>query len=247
MKQSAEKNEVIEQLQREIRSLQGFKRAPGSLYVRTGLPALDMAFPERTFPVGAVHEFISPASEEAAATNGFIAGILTQLMAKQGACLWVSARRTLFPPALKVFGIAPDRIIFVDLTRPKDVLWAIEEGLKCTALAAVVGELSELSFTESRRLQLAVEESRVTGFIHRCQPRSENTVACITRWKIEPLLSVAEDNMPGVGLPRWHVQLLKVRNGQPGSWQVEWSGSGFRPVMRAAVIVLPEVLVRKTG
>ena len=42
-------------------------------------------------------------------------------------------------------------------------MWAIEEALKCDGLAAVIGEMKELSFTNSRRLQLAVEKSHVTN------------------------------------------------------------------------------------
>ena len=88
-----------------------------------------------------------------------------------GACIWISAARKIFPPGLKAFGIEPDRVIFVDLKREKDVLWATEEVLKCEGLAAVASEIRELSFTVSRRLQLAVEKSRVTGFILRDNPR----------------------------------------------------------------------------
>lgn len=55
----------------------------------------------------------------------------------------------------------------MDAGKTKDSLWAIEEALKCNALIAVVGEITELTFNDSRRLQLAVEKSHVTGFIHR--------------------------------------------------------------------------------
>ena len=36
--------------------------------------------------------------------------------------------------------------------------------------------------------------------------------------------------MPGVGFPRWNVELLKVRNGKPGSWQIEWAESRFQDI-----------------
>lgn len=242
----AAKNDVIQQLKKEILSLQGCKRASGSQSLNTGLWPLEAAFPNRTFPTGAVHEYISQSAEDAAATNGFIAGLLGRLMQHEGACVWISDKRTIFPPALKIFGIEPERIIFVDLARHKDVLWAVEEALKCEALSAVVGELSELSFTESRRLQLAVEHSKVTGFIHRINPRSENTTACVTRWKIKPLVSEAIDSLPGVGYPRWNVHLQKVRNGKPGTWQIEWSDGGFQHIAKQALSI-PEISIRKTG
>jgi protein ImuA len=246
MERQVAKNDIIQQLQREVRSLQGYKRASGDEKFNLGLGPIDMAFPEKTFPIGAVHELISHAPEDAAATNGFVSGLLGRLMHQGGACLWVSTNRSIFPPALKVFGVDPERIIFVDLTRQKEALWAVEEALKCEALAAVVGEISELNFVQSRRLQLAVEQSRVTGFIHRNNPKSENPVACVTRWKIKPLPSAIEDGMPGVGLPRWDVQLLKVRNGKPGSWQVEWSGGSFQHVT-AELLSIPDIPTRKAG
>ncbi len=34
--------------------------------------------------------------------------------------------------------------------------------------------------------------------------------------------------MPGVGAPRWKVELLKVRNGLPGAWIVEWVDGRLR-------------------
>jgi protein ImuA len=101
----------------------------------------------------------------------------------------------------------------------------MEQALKCTALAAVVAEMEEVSFSESQRLQLAVEKSNVTGFLHRRRPRHENTLACVTRWKIRSMASRIPDGLPGVGYPTWEVSLEKVRNGKPGKWQVCWQNN----------------------
>lgn len=46
-------------------------------------------------------------------------------------------------------------------------MWTIEEALKCDALSALVGKVRELNLPESRRIQLAVEESKMTGLLHR--------------------------------------------------------------------------------
>jgi len=67
----------------------------------------------------------------------------------QGTVLWISAARTLFPPALKAFDIAPERFLFQDLKNQKEVLWAMDEALKCSALTAVIGEVRDITFTES--------------------------------------------------------------------------------------------------
>ena len=39
----------------------------------------------------------------------------------------------------------------------------MEEGLRCGQVAAVIGELGDMSLTASRRLQLAAEETGVTA------------------------------------------------------------------------------------
>jgi len=121
-------------------------------------------------------------------------------------------------------------MIFIDLLKDKDVLWVMEEALKCTGLAAVIGEVRGLDFKQSRRLQLAVEQSHVTGFVLRNQSAKIGSTACAARWQIKPLPSEAVDGLPGLGFPRWQVELLRVRNGQPGNWIIEWSDNKFKPI-----------------
>lgn len=217
---------IISELQREILLLQGFKPA-NSLVVDKGLGPLKAAFPNASFPLGAVHEFISTDAESMAATSGFMSGLLSILMGRDGILIWISTSRKLFPPALRSFGLFPDRIIFIDAQREKDVTWAMDEALKCGVLTAVVGEIKEIDFTVSRRLQLAVEQSKVTGFILRHNPRALNTTACVSRWRIRPIPSEAIDDLPGIGLPQWKVELLRIRNGQPGIWSIKWMDGKF--------------------
>jgi len=171
---------------------------------------------------------------------------MAAFMRKGGASVWIGSAGKLFPPALKIFGIEPDKIIFIDLRKEKDILWVMEEALKCNGMALVVGELPEISFTASRRLQLAVEQSRLTGFIIRNNPRNLNVNACISRWRITPLPTLIENDMPGIGFPRWNVELLKIRNGKPGSWQMEWTAGRFR-FISPLVESIQQEQKRKTG
>lgn len=222
------KQEVIKQLQEKILKLEGFKPNTGNMNIFDfGLGAMESAFPYSVFPTAAVHEFISPTAAHATATNGFIAGLLSVLMHQGNPCLWISTQRSLYPIGLKYFGIEPHRIIFVDVMQDKDALWAMEQALQCSALAAVVAELGEISFSESQRLQLAIEKSSITGFLHRKRPRYENTLACISRWRIRPIASLVRDDLPGVGHPLWEVSLEKIRNGKPGKWQLGWCNNHF--------------------
>jgi protein ImuA len=226
--------DTIAGLQTDILRLQGFKTANNKA-VDLGLGPITKAFPNATFPLGAVHEFLSAKTEDTAATSGFISGLLASLMGSNGTSLWISSSRKLFPPALKNFGIDPDRFIFIDVQKEKDILWVMDEALKCGALTAVVGEMKEISFTASRRLQLAVEQSQVTGFVlhsnpHHAQRQGSklNPTACVSRWKITPLPSEQVDDLPGIGFPKWRVELLRIRNGKSGVWDMEWRNGEFQ-------------------
>ena len=228
--------DIIRQLQREILPLQGFKPPTAGKAIDFHLGPIGAAFPNDRFPTGAVHEFITRTPEQSAATNGFLGGLLGPLLKNGGVCVWIAGKRAnfpqgfprVFPQGLSLLGVSPDRVLFVELAKEKDRCWAMEEALKCEALTAVVGEVSEISFTDSRRLQLAVEQSRVTGLLLRHSPRTLGTVASVARWEISPLASEPEEGLPGIGFPRWQTTLLKVRNGRPGSWVVEWSAGRFR-------------------
>ncbi len=255
MSASASQASVLQALQKELLFLQGFRKLQVK-YFYTGLPVIEKAFPQKTLPMGAIHDFSSFTMGDAAATDGFISGLLSRLLAPlsfqknvlenevQGVtnsslskitCVWVNGS-FVFPPALRLFGILPENIVFVRAPKPKEALWLIEEALKCSSLMAVVGQLKELSFTESRRLQLIVERSGVTGFIHRCFPQKAHPVACVANWQITAASSISE-GLPGVGRAVWNVELKKVRNGQPGRWIVEWRADHFRQIVTDPLMI----------
>lgn len=221
------KADIIHQLKKELLQLQGLKSC-GEFSVVQLPAAVNNSFPQRSFPTGAIHEFVSTTTEDFAATTGFVNTVLRWLMTHGGPCIWISANRKLFPPALKAFGIAPERVLFMDVQSQRDVLWATEETLKCEKLAAVVSELKDLNFIQSRKLQLAVESSRVTGFILRHQPKVQETTASVARWRISPLPAVPEGNLPGIGYPSWQVKLEKIRNGSVSSWQLVHDPEGLQ-------------------
>jgi protein ImuA len=237
-------NDILARLQRDILPLQGFKQAKGP-GINTGIKAINAAFPTGSFPTGAIHEFIGACPEDIAATSGFITGLLSRLMKEGSPCIWIGATGV-FPPALPLFNVEPRKVIFLHLKRQKDTLWVMEQALKCDRLAAVVGEIKDISLVESRRLQLAVEQSSVTGLLIRRHNSVPSTIASVSRWKITPAATTSQDGMPGIGLPSWNVELLKVRNGKPGTWQLEWSANGFQ-LLQGAVVPLPQEQMRNTG
>ena len=233
---------ALQTLQSQILQMQGISPAPNP-FAHHFLGPIRYSFPNYTFPLGAVHEFVTENKESSASTGAFIAGMLKSIM-KTGTVVWISQARRIFPPALKSFGIDPDRFIFIDIKKEKDILWAVDEALKCDALSAVVGEMNQLSFIESRRLQLAVEKSKVTGFVLRNNPKKITTTACVSRWKITPTHSESIDGMPGLGHPQWNVELLRIRNGKPGRWELRWEDGRFNYIDNDNTVKLNEEPLR---
>jgi protein ImuA len=223
------KADIITQLKKDILALQGFRPLLHQ-HSRIDLGTINHSFPDSQFPLGVNHEFICNDRESLTASSGFIAGMLSSLLKKGGATVWISTSHTIFPPALVSFDINPAQLIFIRLRNRNQILWTIEEALKCEGLTAVVGEPPFIDLAISRRLQLATEQSGVTGFLLRTQPRTLNTTACTCRWQIHPLQSETEDGLPGVGFPRLKVELLKVRSGRPGKWELEWNNGRFNEV-----------------
>jgi protein ImuA len=217
--------DIFARMRSEILRLEGFKPAQNAI-LDAGLAPLREAFPNGSFPLGCVHEFLTAKVEDLAASTAFIAGVLASLIGNHGTALWISCSRKLFPPALANFGLRPEQFIFIDLKKEADVLWSMDEALKCGALSAVIGEMKDISFTASRRLQLAVEQSQVTGFILR-HSNHLNTTACVSRWKITSIPSEPVDDLPGIGFPAWKVELLRMRNGRTGVWSMKWMEGKF--------------------
>ena len=224
------KADIITQLKKDILALQGFRPLVHAQQ-KIDLGTINHSFPHSTFPLGANHEFICNSKENLTASSGFIAGILSALLQRTGAGIWISSSHFIFPPALVSFGIEPSQLIFIYLRNQKEILWATEEALKCEGLTAVVSEISSMDLSISRRLQLASEQSRVTGFFLRHKPKQVSTTVSVCRWQVQHLPGDTEDGLPGVGFPKWQVELLKVRNGKPGGWQLEWKDVKFNEVI----------------
>ncbi|MCH5720729.1 hypothetical protein [Niabella hibiscisoli] len=71
---------VLHTLQQEILSLQGYKPPPVQARSSIGLGPIESAFPYKVFPTRVIHELSSYTENEAAATNGFIAALLGNLL-----------------------------------------------------------------------------------------------------------------------------------------------------------------------
>ncbi len=215
--------DVIEDLRRQIERLHG--GLPSRKSLPFGIAPIDRHLPTKGLALGALHEVIEhgPASEFAGTATLFTGGILARL---KGPVLWCLTRRDLFAPGLMPVGLHPNRVIYAETGRDGEILPLMEEGLQEKGLGAVVGEVTKLGLTASRRLQLAAEASGVTALVIRRwwtlaqKDLTRLPTAALTRWRITPAVS---GSMPvdGLGRARWQVDLMRCRGAEPCSWIVE--------------------------
>jgi protein ImuA len=226
-----------------------------------GCPAVDGALPRGGLPRGALHEVMAAEHRDRPAALGFLSGLLVRLLNHLGPhdrrpILWAIQEEGMFDfgglygPGLRRFGLDPDRLITVSARATSDVLWAMEEALKCSALAGVVGVFGRgsqrsggLDLTALRRLQLAAEQGGLPAFMLRL-PVDAPVTAARTRWRIAARPSAPPpwvEQAPlalrnhGIGKPRWQVALEKCRGGAPAAWQLEWEYAAHRFCLAAPV------------
>jgi protein ImuA len=228
----------IEGLRARVARLERGGQVQAAPVLPFGVPAIDCRLPGGGLALGALHEVsgFGPDEEDGAVPAAFVAGLCARLASAKPVLWCESGAGDLYGPGLAACGLAPERLLVVRANHPQDLLWAMEEGLRSRGLAAVVGEIADLPGPASRRLQLAAENSGVTAFALRryrwaaalpgknefCQtnPISRAPNAAVTRWLVSPLPSLVGDE-PGVGRPRWRLELWRARGAAPADWIVE--------------------------
>ena len=213
--------------------------------VPIGLAEIDVALPGGGLAAGAVHE-----------VTGSAAGGFATLLAGRFAgpvlwCVMEHARAELYGPGLAAFGLDTRRLVVARCPSRQDMLWAMEEGLRDPALAAVIGEPDRaIALTASRRLQLAAETGGTTGLVLRrgAEDGALSPSAVFSRWRAGslPMLAASSGSAEGA---RWRLELLRCRGAIGDAdgdkvWIVDWcdatrnlslvSGSRHRPAAAGA-------------
>ena len=160
--------------------------------------------------------------------------------------LWVQERMAIlesgriYPPGLENM-----EIIHVEARDARAALWAMEEGLRCSGLSGVVGELwgdpQALNFTATRRLAVAAERSRVPCWLVRLGGTA-NLSGARMRWRIASGPSLANPFDPRAsGTPAWDAELFRARGHPPGRWDVAHEAGAFHLVAASGGGALGEV------
>ena len=204
-----------------------------------GLAPVDRVLPWNGLPTACLHELTAAAPVDGSAA-GFVAIVLARLGEAEGArprsVLWCAPGNGLYGPGLAGYGLDTRRLVLVRGRSQADLLWAMEEGLRSGAVAAVVGEVQDADLTATRRLQLAAEAGRSTALLlktSRQKPGEGKSApsAAVTAWRIAAAPSAPAPYGIGVGAERWRVELVRCRGGVPRQWLLEWNDETHRLVM----------------
>ncbi len=184
---------------------------------------------------------LSEAFPETATDAAAIGFVLTRLPRTDAPILWVQdrlSRKEAGRPYLA--GIGTRRpVIMVDLSRAADVLWAMEDGLRCRSLGAVIGEIwgdpPSLDFTATKRLALRAEAADVPCWLIR-RAASPDLSAARDRWRIGAVPSAPHPHdTQAPGLPRWSLDLFRSRRSKPGQWVASYDRAQDRLNLAAPV------------
>ncbi len=235
-------NRAFHALRTEIARIEAGRRV-GKGVLAFGVPELDARLPGGGLPLGALHEV---AGGGMGAVDGAASALFAAAIAGRtaGQVLWCVTRTDLFAPALFQAGLGPERVIFLEASDDQTVLACCEEALRHGGLGAVVGEVSRLSPTASRRLQLAAEQHATLGVIVRRWRRQADAAdfgqptAAYTRWRVTPLPSSPLPTQ-GVGRARWLVELNRCKAGERLEIELEAPDASGRLALPADVAYGP--------
>ena len=244
---SKAKRRTAEALRRAIRGIEE-AGSPGRPRLPLGVPEIDRALPGGGLRAGCIHEVTGDES-----ATGFCAALLARAGGggdggggRGGSLLWLARGDNLYAPGLVRYGIGAGRLLVVSgLHRQADMLWAMEEALRCRAVRGVVAETGGIGLTAGRRLMLAAEGSGVVGLMlaRGGEGRRGGVGVAASRWRVTAVPGGAKGGEAGLryrvagdgeqavtdGL-RWRVELRHCRGGRPAEWTVAWEDDTCRVV-----------------
>jgi hypothetical protein len=236
--QSVQAVQSLRALREKVAKLQGTSFESGQEIVSSGNRHLDRLLPRGGFARGTLVEWIAQRPRNGAATLALFAA---QEAAKQGGYVVVLDRqRQFYPPAAAAWGLSLRRTLVVRAANDRDEMWAIDQSLRCPAVAAVWASLAHLGRKLDtqclRRWQLAAEQSGALGLLIRSAEARQLPCWSDAQLQASPCGGHGDEETW-----RLRVELLKVRGGAAGGMvQLElhagqpWSEASLIPTEASA-------------
>lgn len=215
------RRETIEDLRKRIRRVEtvSLQHRDAALVVSTGCEAVDAMLPDGGYRRGALVEWLSAAPGCGAEVLAWLTAIRASSCG--GAIVVVDPRREIFPPAAVGWGASFAPCLAVQPQTDADAYWAIDQALRCPAVAAV-WSVAALGGSHSgdflggvnerwlRRFQLAAEAGGTLGLFVRPISEARRPSWCDFRW----LLAARSNTERCASRHRWRDQLTATAAGR---------------------------------
>jgi hypothetical protein len=128
-------------------------------------PALDTVLPGGGWRAGTIVEVMP--KDIGIGELRLLLPALAQITQAERCVAFVSPPFIPYAPALSQHGVNLERLVVIQAQNPKDILWSVEQTLRCRAFGAVLAWPAAARDRDVRRLQLAAEAGDSIGFLYR--------------------------------------------------------------------------------
>ena len=166
------KDVLIQRLQNQIRQAETAGRVDDGACISSGCAAIDRILPAGGYLPGTLVQWLTRGGQGI----NFLSLLAAKHACEKGGALVVfDPLNQFYPPAAAAIGINLDHLIILrsdtsrkcDSSSPDDsqqkFLWAIDQTLRCPAVAAVWGAINSINEKWFRRFQLSAESSGCLG------------------------------------------------------------------------------------
>ncbi len=254
------KDGLVDSLRRQIRHLETALRCDAGGVSSTGCQALDRLLPEGGLATGTITEWLAPHAGSGAEMLSLVAAREASCTAARttgqtnGALVIADSGRHFYPPAAAAWGIDLDNTIVLRSQNRQELYWAVDQSLRCPAVATVWGWLDHVDARWQRRFQLSAEESGARGmFIRPAHVRGQPSW-CDVQWGIIATVRGQETRAQRGHAQRGreiepsfarrvHLQLLRCRGGTPGGQvtiEIDFTTGGLQDIIDAPRVTQPD-------
>jgi hypothetical protein len=174
------RTEMLQQLTQLCRS--GIESTPKQV-IPSGCKPLDSVLPGGGWQSGTVVELMP--NQIGIGELRLLMPALARMTQSERHIAFISPPYIPFAPALSQHGIRLERLLVIKPQSIKDMLWCIEQTLRCKSFGAVLAWPTVLVDRETRRLQLAAEAGASIGFIYRSMHAARETSPAAVRLCLE--------------------------------------------------------------
>ena len=250
---SPNQDDVVLALQNRIRGVETAQRVGYGKNISSGCEAINRLLPGQGYSPGTLVQWLVPDGFRSSGTSpanstpsGYAADYLSLLSAieacKNGQSLVVlDPWHQFYPPAVAALGVDMANLIILRsqstpatpnqstahsaLQTDKDLYWAIDQSLRCSAVGAVWGPLGSIDQRWFRRFQLSAESSGCLGLFIQSAKEAKQPSWAEVQWLVarpnadRSSHEVARDNQSQSNKDRQQrvqLQLLRCRGSQAG-------------------------------